>query len=151
VSYDIRIMKATGPYEDPGEQLDVSALVEAINTFPPFAKRRVTWSNQRWNEYPEWQGLTIDLEDWHPPPSEPRPGTEHRAGGQADACEFHVSYGAQSDVVECMVLALHVARAVGAKAWDLQLDRAIEERDLAPGQQRFGRVRTWLRRILTGS
>ncbi len=146
MSYDIRLMKGDDPYGDPVEMLDVSTLIEAVNRYPPFAERGITWANQRWNEYTPWEGLAMDLEEYEPSEAE----LERKEGppGVADACNMHISYGTESDLRACLELALHIAKATGAQAWDLQLDRALEPSDFSAGAERFERWRGWLRSLL---
>lgn len=149
MSYDIRIMKGDDPYDGPVEALSVKALIEAVNSYAPFAERGVTWSNERWLEYGPWQGLVMHLEEYEPSEAELR-GDEEEGIGVADSCNMHISYGSKSDLAACMALAVHIAEATGAKAWDLQLDRPLEQSDFPAGVGRWQRIRTWLASALKG-
>jgi hypothetical protein len=148
MSYDIRIMKGDDPYSAPFEPLNVTMLIEAVNSFPPFAERGITWSNERWLEYQPWEGLVMHLEEYEPTEAELGGGEEKM--GSADACNVHISYGTESDLAQCIALAVRIAEATEATAWDLQLDRRLELRDVVEAGGRFRSMRAWLSSILRG-
>lgn len=118
MSYDILITKSDDPYAEPRDLLSVRSIVEAVNKYPPFAERGITWKNSKWNDHPAWEGLTIDLEGHDP--ERISQGKFDDQAGTSEGCRMHISYGTDSDLHSCLELARRIARAADARAWDLQ-------------------------------
>ncbi len=127
MSYDICITRAPSPeYEELEGLLDVTALISAFNQFPTFAAAGVTWANEGWFNLPGWSGMTIELEDHAP--SEDRDGNYDYTTGEAAACWMHMSFADDSAMLAFCELALNLARATGAHAWDVQTDQDLADR-----------------------
>jgi len=95
--------------------VDVSALISTIEAYPPFAMRGWSWASREWVESDEWHHLMIYLENQAP--GERPDGTFDYEAGECAACTFVFS----PEIGEgCGDLAVHVARMLGAHAWDLQ-------------------------------
>ena len=146
MSYDIRIVKGKDPYGESLRPLSVAGLIDAVNSFPPFRERGITWDNERWNDYAPWRGLVIELEEWDRNSAAAESRT--RDMGEADACNIYVSLGSESEIAACMALAVHVARAAGATAWDLQQDCVLSPTQFEKGRGRFKQMQAWLRSVL---
>ena len=146
MSYDIFIAKTEAPGGEVLGPLDVKRIVQAVNSFPPFVERGITWSNEGWEKHRPWEGLVIDLEEHQAGAA--GQFADEGSGGVADACNLHVSYGTDSDLRACIALAVHIAEATGATAWDLQQDRALDRTDCRVGNRRFEEMKRWLRSML---
>ncbi|HOB75544.1 MAG TPA: hypothetical protein PKG54_13590 [Phycisphaerae bacterium] len=122
MSYEIMIAHAQGPDCEPDELIDVSKVIEAVESFPPFAARGVTWEDQNWEGMPEFAGLYMLLNN-HAPDETPGGEFDYRSG-VAESCSMHLAARGY-DLGRCYELAAHIARRTGARAWDLQTEMEI--------------------------
>jgi hypothetical protein len=122
LSYDIKIVRAENPDDQPEEFLDVKRLVSAVESFPPFAARGLTWDEQNWTDMPEFAGLYMLLNNHAP--GRTAPGQFDYRAGEAEYCCMHLA-AAGYDLDRCYELAAHIAERTEACAWDLQTGEQI--------------------------
>jgi hypothetical protein len=127
MSYDIRIIKSDDPNGEPTDVLDVPVVIGALNSFPPFLKRGITWSNQRWNEHAAWEGLVIYLEGHDLDKNASGQWDENT--GTCDSVLMCISYRTESNIRSCLELAIRIGEETGATTWDLQTDRQFTPSD----------------------
>lgn len=135
MSYDIRITKSDDPEEQPVDQIDVRQFIEAFNAFPAIQEAGITWSGDHWADDSLWGGTAIYFAGYDAPID------ERERDGSTDACDFHITYGNHTDFVSCFHFAVYIASAVGAKAWDLQLDTVLRLSEIDASMARF--KKTW--------
>lgn len=118
MSFDIRILCGRDPYSAE-RTVPVSRIIELIDSYPPFVKRGISWSNQRFIDTRPWRGLCMELFN------DVRAPDERDDEALADGLNLYIPYGSDSDMLACFKVAEFVAEAIGAAVWDMQTEKPL--------------------------
>ena len=127
MSYSIYITHGEYDHHSSDDTLPVADLIRAFDDFGPFRKAGATWHNRQWEDLPGWQGLCVFPTEHAP--AELEDGSFDYYGGEMMVLQLCMSLQSKGDMERCCDLAAHLARRLGAHAWDPQTgcDLAADE------------------------